>query len=60
MSVPRPALVGMYGRWYAAAWSRQISVCSLYSSISISSAWTAARKRGASPKPSRLTRPETT
>ena len=35
-------------------------MCSLYSSISISFACTAARKRGASPKPSRLTSPETT
>ena len=60
MSVPSPALVGMNGSRQAWAWSRQMSVCSLYSSISISPAWAARRKWGASPRPSKLMRPETT
>ena len=36
MSVPSPAFVGTKGRRWAAACRRQISVCSLYSSISTS------------------------
>ena len=50
MSVPSPAFVGTNGSRWAAAWSRQISVCSLYSSISTCPAWTAAPEARGEPE----------